>query len=264
MRSIARRMRAAICALVWVLMSLPWGTVLAQEANAQEANAQEANAQQLAAEGQRAYREGRFEESADLFAQAYALAHAPSLLYNQARALENAGRVDEAAMAYQRYLEEDAAAPDRAGITERIRRLDEARIERERLAQRAAERDALEAALRAQVARGEIPATETPTVVARAPSPIPWVLFGVGLAGLGAGVGVGVWSNDRYQVALVARTQEETLQAAQQANDLALAANVLFATAGTLALVGLVWGIVDVVEGASPTESALRTGTLRF
>lgn len=253
-----RVMRVQPWLLALMLMSLSVGST---------ASAQDANAQELAAEGQRAYRAGRFEESADLFAQAYALAHAPSLLYNQARALENAGRVDEAAIAYQRYLEADASAPDRAGITERIRRLDEARIERERLAQRAAERDALEAALRAQVARGESPdadAQTTTTAAAHTPSPIPWVLFGVGIAGLGGGVGVGVWSNDRYQLALVARTQEETLQAAQQANDLALAANVLFATAGTLALIGLVWGIVDVLEGASPTESALRTGTIRF
>jgi tetratricopeptide (TPR) repeat protein len=54
-------------------------------------------------------REGKHAEAAAEYSAAYNLAPAPWLLYNLARRLHEAGRLDEAAIEYQRYLDLGAA-----------------------------------------------------------------------------------------------------------------------------------------------------------
>src|SRR5690349_20152073 len=90
--------------------------------------------------GTEAYRAGRYEEAADLFARAHEIEAVPDLTYNLARSLENLGRHAEAAVAYRRYLVESPDAEDRLGIEERIHTLEARETERQRLAD---ERDRL-------------------------------------------------------------------------------------------------------------------------
>src|SRR5688572_204665 len=122
--------RAVFVALaVWALGA----SAAAAQSTDSRASAETRTAETLAADARTAYREGRYEEAAELFGRAYESARVGTLLYNQARALENATRLEEAVSAYERYLATDEAIEDRAGIEERIARLRTRLEERRRL-----------------------------------------------------------------------------------------------------------------------------------
>ena len=50
------------------------------------------------------FKAGKHEEAAELFLEAYALSRKPALLYNAARAFEEAGKLSEAKAAFEQYL----------------------------------------------------------------------------------------------------------------------------------------------------------------
>jgi hypothetical protein len=103
---------------------------------------------------------------------------------------------------------------------------------------------------------------ETPPTDAAKASPYPWVVHGAGLAGVTAGVVLGVLSQARLDEAKEPSTSaSKVLELQQQHEDLALAANVSFGVGGGLALGGLVWGIVDLVQlRGSPRRPAAGEG----
>src|SRR6185369_15816191 len=114
------------------------------------------------------------ERAVELLQQARALHPGePLIVYNVARAYEGLGRLSEARDAYATYLREAPNAAEVGAVEVRIRSIDEAIAERERLAreERRARDDA--AAARRNSLRG--PAFE------------PWVVFSVGLGALAAG-----------------------------------------------------------------------------
>jgi hypothetical protein len=76
-------------------------------------------------EGESRYEAGDFDGAAELFAKAYALSHAPGLLFNLAQSYRLAGpaRCVEARETYRRCLEADPHAPNRQEVEERLQAL---------------------------------------------------------------------------------------------------------------------------------------------
>src|SRR5262249_22344569 len=107
------------------------------------------------------YREGRFQEAIELLKEAYRLRPEPGLLYNRARAYEGLGDAKQATIAYRQYLHDEPNAADRGAIETRLKTIERQLEERESLQR---QRDL------------------APTR-ARTPSPVPWVIAGVGVAG---------------------------------------------------------------------------------
>jgi tetratricopeptide (TPR) repeat protein len=63
----------------------------------------------LAKEGDRFYKEGKYKEAAESLAKAYAIDPNPTLLYNQARALDQAGDLKASLAAYREFVGLDNA-----------------------------------------------------------------------------------------------------------------------------------------------------------
>jgi hypothetical protein len=145
-------------------------------------------------------------------------------------------------------------AADRGAVEQRLATLQNEIAERERLErdkQQAAERARRErAAERAERARNK---NTEPLVPRRGPSPAPWIMAGVGAIGLGVGIYFGVRARDQEEAGNdPALSQQEALVFASDAEDSALVANVLYATAGSVLLAGVIWGAVDLWMSSSP------------
>lgn len=80
----------------------------------------EAEAMALYAQGEEYYRAGRFEEALTSFKQAYRRLPAPGLLVNIGQCLRQLGDHQNAVRAFERYLQEDSEADNRAEVEELI------------------------------------------------------------------------------------------------------------------------------------------------
>ncbi|MEJ7729413.1 MAG: tetratricopeptide repeat protein [Polyangiaceae bacterium] len=202
-------------------------------------------AEKLFTESAELYREGKFAEAAQRLEEAYAISPEPVLLYNLARAYEGMGQTERALSAYRRYLEADPGTRDRRSIETRI----------ETLERQLEERRALEDKTRAAATRQRDGAV---TPEPRAPSPLPWIVAGVGALGIGAGAVLGVMSQGKRDDAedpAEAPSGQAAADLVGDAETLATGANVAFIAGGAVLLGGVVWGIVDVVGSASPAQA---------
>ena len=227
----ARTLTIAALALAASLPSL--------EAVAQSSDRE--RAMELFEQSAEAYRAGSFEEAAGLLREAYALEPAPVLQYNLARALEGLGDLEGSVTAYETFLEAEPDTDDRGAIEARLRTL----------RRRIDERRGLQA-----VARVSEPA---PASTGRELDPVPWIVAGAGLCGLLAGVGVAIAAVEQNGAADDEPVHERAVALRSEAEDLALAANVTFAVAGTVALAGAVWGTIALVSepGTEGTQVSL-------
>lgn len=187
------------------------------------------------------YREGRYEEAIEILEGLIADYPEPILYFNLGRAHESSGRIEDAIAAYEGYLDADPDAPDRDSVRERIVRL------QERLSEERTE----------PAPPRPVPAMPPP------PRPIvaPWVVAGVGGAGLAVGVTFAGLSRARSNDARDAPDQITAKSEHDTARRHALAANVAFGVGGALLLAGVIWGIAAVVKrrrsrSSSPTARA--------
>jgi tetratricopeptide (TPR) repeat protein len=231
----------ATCTLV--VMAIAWWAIVHATALESSAHAQNAHARAVALLDQSAeqYREGHFAEAADLLREAYEIEPAPVLLYNLARALEGLGDLPGAVEAYEGYIEGDPDADDRGAI--------EARLETLRRQMEALDR-VEDPPDDPEPPPDPIAEPDPPLEEEEPPSgasPIPWTIAGVGGAGVIAGVVLGVLAQLRHDDAIAAPIQTERVALAGEADDLAFGANLAFAIGGGLLLVGIVWGVLDLV-----------------
>ncbi|MEM9191912.1 MAG: tetratricopeptide repeat protein [Myxococcota bacterium] len=181
------------------------------------------------------YQEGRFEDAADRLRRAYELDPAPVLLFNLARACEEADDLECAVDSYQRYLDAEPDLEDRGAIEARIRRLNQ-RIEE-------AQRPAPPAVV---------------TVEPSKPSPVPWVVAGVGVASVVVGIVFGVMANSSHDDAVAEASFVPAQEAQDEAERNATIANITLIAGGIVAGAGLVWGIIDVLSsGGEPEERSI-------
>ena len=208
---------------------------------------------QLFQESADRYREGRFDEAAELLREARRLHPEPVLAYNLARALEGAGDLEGAVAAYREYL---AEAPDAADAPATRARL--AGLERHLAEIRAVEDERARLRREQEQARREVP----PPTPSRGPEAAPWILTGIGAGGLLAGAILGGVAVARNGDAQRAPTHAAAVAAANDASGLATAANVTLIAGGVAALVGVFWGTVDLVTlpASSGASATLQVG----
>lgn len=177
------------------------------------------------------FREGRYDEAITVLQALLDEYPEPILHYNLGRAQESSGRIEEAIVAYEHYLEGAPDAADRDTVLARVQRL------RTRV-----ERDAAAAAVPEPRPQPAPPPTQSPPIV------LPWVVTGVGGAGLVVGATFGGLSRQRLAEARSESEQIAASEALSDARSNALLANVMFAVGGTLATAGLTWGIIAVTR----------------
>lgn len=224
------------------------------------AHAQAPRVVELFERGLVAYREGRFAEAAALFAEAHDIEPIADLTYNRARALENLGRLRDAAAAYRLFLEESPASTDRRGIEERIRALEERAAEAERLEEERARLAQERERLAEERARAAVRSTTEPPRASA--GPWPWVVAGAGALTLGAAGLTGWLAQDTHDRARsLERTQPESERLEAEAQDLAVVTNVLLIAGGVITLGGVVWGVIDLASSGPGSPSvALQLG----
>lgn len=204
--------------------------------------AQETEALALFERGKEAYKNGKFTEAAALLESAYAKFPEPVLLYNLARAYEGTGEFVKAIDAYGRYLREAKDVPDRVAIEQRVQALEQNEAEKAKLQE---ERDAASR-------RAEDASRKQAQVTPSSPSPVPWIIAGVGVLGIGTGATLGAVALSKND----GRTQAEYVDNRPVAEDLALGSTVAFILGGVITGAGVVWGVIDVVMSDGGTEPA--------
>ncbi len=204
------------CALATLLAA----SLVTPSARADDAPARDpkARALDLFEQSAVAYREGRFQAAIDLLLEARRTKPEPVLLYNLGRAYEALGSQREAADAYSRYLEEEPRAGDRRAIEGRIVTL-------------RAQADQLDRAKGASPAEPESPLSVV----------LPWVVTGIGLAGLGTGVALGLVSGRRHDAAVREPVQTVAQDKQDEASTFATGATIAFVAGGVVAAAGLTW-----------------------
>jgi tetratricopeptide (TPR) repeat protein len=197
----------------------------ASDARADDAPARDpkARALELFEQSAVAYREGRFQAAIDLLLEARRTKPEPVLLYNLGRAYEALGDQKEAADAYARYLAEEPRAGDRRAIEARVVTL---RAQAERLERAKSPPDG----------RAERPEPEPGVGVV-----MPWVVTGVGLAGLGTGVVLALVSRGRHDAAVREPVQAAAQDKQDAASTFATGATVAFIAGGVVTAAGLTW-----------------------
>jgi tetratricopeptide (TPR) repeat protein len=212
-----RRSPAAVIAVFFLVFSL---VGLAGVARADEV---ETRAVQLFEQSERAYDAGRFNEALRLLDQAYALKKEPVLLYNMGRAHEGAGNLRAAADKYEEFLRAAPDAPDRGALEKRIATLRRQLAERDALAKKAG----------------------TPTDEHHGAGAVPWIVGGVGVAGLGTGIVFGVLANGKHNSAVKEPTGAESDRLNSQARSFASVADVCIIAGAVLLVAGAIWVATD-------------------
>ena len=223
---------------------------LAPTAAAQPKKADEGTALQLFEQGYKAYQEGRFQQAIELLERAYAMKQEPVLLYNLARAHEGVGNLDQAISMYERYLTEMQEIPDRAAIEKRLETMRAQIAERDRLRR---ERDeARKRGTKRTPEGGGTPPNDNGAQ--RSPSALPWIVGGVGAAGVIAGAVLGGVAQAKHDDAVAAPSQREAADLQGSAEGLGTASTVAFIVGGGVLGIGVLWGILDLTVLAGPAE----------
>jgi tetratricopeptide (TPR) repeat protein len=223
-----------------VLLSL---VLVAASSNANEAF-------KLFEQSEKLYREGKFREAAALLERAYTLDPEPTLLFNRARALESAGDLQDAVDAYALYLHKNPKAPDRLTVERRIETMKGQIAERAELArlreEQAKRREELELAAQKKVEPAPPPlvVTEPVAVERTSMNPAPWVLVGVGVAGVIAGSVFGLVASGKNSSAEEEPVQTTAAELAGDAKTFQTGANVAYVSGGVVAAGGLVWALL--------------------
>lgn len=208
--------------------------------------------------GARAYAEGRFEDAAMAFSDAYAEDPDPTYLYHLGRALEGAQDREGAIDAYFNYLAEVPDAPERVEVEATIERL----------------RDEVLAGVEV-VPEEETtppPAETTPRRVShvgvverpegRRISPWPWVVVGGGVLIVGIGAILGGVALGTHDAAAAAPSHAETVSIENEAQAQAAGATAMFVIGTLVTLGGAAWGIVDLVLTPEPEADTADEDTV--
>lgn len=259
--------------------------MLALSAAVHAAPDKKTQALQLAAESERAYKDGKFEKSAELLRKAHDLYPEPILLYNLGRALEGIGDAKGAVEAYDQYLQEAKHIDDRPAIERRIATLkaqiekadkDKAdaeakaqqdekdrlakeqaeQAEKDRLAKEQADKDrrAKDQADHEKLERTLAEATKEPPPEEPQPSYGPWITLGAGGAIVLGGAFFGWRANANHNDAVDEPTQSGAADLQDSAHTDASVANVMFAVGGAVLIAGAVWEYFDWKSGSAHVQ----------
>ena len=193
--------------------------------------------------GNKLYLEGDFRGAVEMFEEAYDLHEEPMILHNIARAKETYDP-EGAIEAYEQYLD-TGSAEEVEFVHARIKAMEVRVAELDAHKKAEAERDAAVQAVAEKKSVSE--------------GPLPWIVFGGGVALVGTGLLFGALANGKHNAAVMEPTHETAFALQGTAENFAVVANVLMIGGGVLALVGLIWGIAGKVGGKSDSDvSAFR------
>lgn len=247
-----RQLWAWLWLLGGLLLAAPYAYAQPPRSDATEPTADtRARARQLFAESADHYQNGRFEQAVALLQQAYELAAEPVLLYNLGRAYESNGQLEEAITAYEQYLKDETEIADRGAIERRIATLRQQLADREALAREAEQ---------ARAERDRAAADKPPE--GSGPSPIPWIVAGVGVAGAAVGVAFGALASGREDDAAADPVHASAAETLDEAETFATAANVSLIAGGAVAAIGLTWGIIDLATSGSSGQEGHASVTI--
>jgi tetratricopeptide (TPR) repeat protein len=230
--------RVTILALTLVL-ALP--AVTAAQADPEQSDRERALS--LFQESADHYRVGRFGVAAELLREAYDLHPEPLLLYNLGRALDGMGEFQEAIQAYRDYVEAVPDAEDRGAVERRIETLQ-------------TYLDSGSGGDTPPPPEGA-PGATGPTYADSGPSPVPFVIAGVGAAGVGIGVVLGLMAQSRHDDAVAENVHVTAAEKAEEADNLAAGANIAFVAGGILLAVGVAWGVLELTGGGGGEQESL-------
>jgi tetratricopeptide (TPR) repeat protein len=238
--------------VVAVLIALSATTVLPRPARADQSRA-EKEARSLTVQAKTAFDAGHFAEAAALLVRAYAASPSSTLLYNMGRAYQQAGDRANAIVAYERYLASASAPPDEGAIRHTIQQLQDEIAREDALAERAfrEEREKHQA----QAAR-----VEAEKRAKHAPNALPWIIAGTGAGGLVAGGVFGALAMNAHRDAVSDHGVDSAQSKQATAKSFATISNVAFIAGGTLALSGLLWGILDLRAAARSDKFSVALG----
>jgi tetratricopeptide (TPR) repeat protein len=203
-----------------------------------------------------AYLHGDFGLAIKLLDEAYALDPQPVLVYNQARAHEGLGHVDEAIALYEKYLSQEPTSPDRGAIEQRLSTLHKQKEERERLDKEKADVEARREQQQQQQRELEKREQEMKTAPEpRKRSPLPYVVAGVGAAGVITGTVFGFLALDKEESGNSSSSLRDATDARDTGQTFATVSNVSFIVGGVLLAGGVVWWIIDGGGGSSETKT---------
>jgi tetratricopeptide (TPR) repeat protein len=220
-------------------------------------NPDEERAFMLYEQGRQAYREGRYDEAITLLNESYRLKPEPVLMFNIAKAYESRGRLKEAIQAYEDFLKTAKEVPDRATIESKVVNL-KAALQKEEDDARAKAK--AEAAAKTPVNKPDVaPSLPLARDEEASANPVPWIIAGVGGAGLIAGGVLGGLALSKNGSVETATSQQEAQAARSSAEGMALGSNIAFGVGGAVLLGGAIWGIVDLTSsGERPNETTVQ------
>lgn len=211
---------------------------------------------ELFEQSDKAYKAGKFEQSAVLLRKAYEVYPEPILLYNLGRALEGLGDAKGAVEEYEHYLRVAKHVDDRGAIERRIATL-KAHLEKEQEADRPPPPPppALPPQLPPPAPAPAAPVIEDELDV---PATVGWVAVGTGgaLVATGALFGWRASANHDDAVGEPMQTRAADLQSTAQHE--ATIANVLLVVGGAIAIGG---GVYELLHHRSEEEGAQVTIT---
>mgnify|MGYP001319988672 CR=1 FL=1 len=204
-------------------------------------------ARTLVRSAKEAFDAGDFAAAAELLTRARVLAPTAATLYNLGRARERAGDLPGAEAAYREYLTLAPSSPDRGAVEATIADLQRRIAEAKRL-------ETLEREREQRAAEGVVtapPPEPVPEPPARplGPRVLPWVLGGLGLAGLGAAVGFGVTAQQRHVTATGLTELEAALRLQADAESFARVSTALYVAGGVVLGAALLWLIISAARG---------------
>ena len=220
------------------------------------ANTNKARAAELFKASSDAYMRGDFSHAIELLDEAYALDPQPVLIYNKARAHEGLGHVDEAIELYERYLTEEPTSSDRGAIEQRLVTLKKQRDEKANLAKERTQVEKEREAVEKERANPPPPA-EPPPEPPHHRSVLPYVVMGVGGAGLITGTIFGLMANSKKAAATDEPVQLQAIDIRDTGRSFATVSNISFVVGGVLVAAGAVWWVLD---GRSKNKGAVQVG----
>ena len=252
-RSLASRTLGLVCASL-----LAMGPALAHaqpegDAASEATPAQNSEAEKLSDQAVEAFNDKRYDESIDLFEQAYALNSNPNYLFNIGRVYEEKGDLEQAVVHYQEFVSQAGVdLESREAATERLKVLREAlrQLEEDKQEETTEETTPVE------------PETdEPPTDRKRGQRIAGYALLGAGGVGLIVGGVLGGVASSTASDADNAEFVDDRLRMRDDARRQARAADAMFITGGVLAAAGLVL-VLTTLGGKKKSTAAV--GTRRF
>lgn len=261
-----------MCHAAWLVAAL-LASICAAPARAQDTTTDpERRAYELFRQSEAEYRAGRFAAAVALLEEAYRLDAEPVLVYNLARAYEGMGDLERAIDAYRRYLSDEPNARDRGAIEARLgtltRQLEERRaLDRLRQQREVEDPDRRDPRPdpdrddprvdpeRDQDDRGRRRDDDTGDRSALVVA-LPWIVAGVGVAGIATGAVLGSMADARHDDAVAEPGFFPAMELQQDAEGLATGANVAFVVGGVVLAGGLTWAVLTLVGGSDDGRSA--------